>query len=310
MKKFIILSFIALISAFVTFQSCTKNEVTAWDSSAQFFDGDEYDKGLVVEEPEEIEEKIDDTDYQSEEGAKIVNIAGNTLSDFFNEDNNCEKQKYRYKEYLSVGIGDFWSQIAVELSTSNKIISVTTNKPNLIKVDTIFQSDTSSNIFNINFKGLNDSSFKTKSVKFTFMLNNGKSLSKSLKCGCVLGYPSSVGFGYGLSEFPLYYELRKMGKVYNPSGTRITIPSDYYPQIGDCLYFGSNNNNTDQKGIITTVPIFKAATATKPAHYKFKIVQMNASCNNRKTTKSITMTDPTQIKSADGTTLATKYFRD
>lgn len=303
MKKVIFYSITALFLTLLAF-SCTKNNdaQTQGEPKQEFYDGDEYDQGLVVEEPEGIEEP-DPIDYEDEAATKIISFQseGKIAVDGDSE-SGCST--FKYKDYLKIGQSDEGNQTEIHFTISqpDSIISVSVSKPAITVSE---MSITDPTHFSIMASAISDT-FKTASIRFTFMTSTSKFVSKTIKC---IGQ-NAVGDIYGTAMWGRRKERIGLGKNQGTdlNGDAITLNSSYIPEVGDILYYG---NNTEKKtGVIVTSPVLKAATRTKGAARKFKIVEWNARCNARKTTKSITMYDPTQIKSADGTTLATKYFRN
>lgn len=294
MKKLILFDVFALfIAAFSV--ACKKNTEVDNSPRVETFDGDEYDKGLVIEEPEDVEE-AEVPDYNSE-AIKIDSITGYKWSDNMPVNEDCTTE-YKYKNNLIVNAGTS-NKMTLYTSDKDSIISISSNKTTLNPL--LSTQNILSKVHQFSLSTTNDL-FKIGTVKITITGSSGKTYSKSIK---VIGANSNDDV-YGTSNWGFRDERVKIEKSsdVNISDNSIDITSSYTPQRGDVLIFGNKS------GVITTAPTFKAATSTKPSAYKFKAVEMNAKCNNRKTTKSITMTDPTQIKSADGATYATKYFRD
>jgi hypothetical protein len=298
--------FIALV--FISFllpllASCNKNIEADAVQSGVTYEGDEYDQGIVVEEPEEVE-PIDEDAYQSEAaGVKILAInwgqentntfyAANAIND------SCSSYKYRDRYAVSEdgelpGNQGFF----VKTSETDSLISITTN-------NSMIQHSNPMRIrpwvYRVDVSTTNALLFTAKSVKFTFTFSSGKIISKSMK---LVSYGLNGAY-YGTSKWLVYNTIFAAGRGV-AIGTENNITSSYVPQQYDVLLFANG-----KMGIITNVPVPTAATRTKPAANKFKFAEMNSRCNNRKYTKSFKMTDATQIKSTDGVTFATKYFRN
>lgn len=321
MKKIIFLSVFALLSAFATLESCKKTEAVDASSHSpqeQFFDGDEYDKGLVVEEPEEAEEP-EEPDYQSDAVTKIIRAYWDNDSSVLRTKEHCNTYKYD-NSFFVFDDNRFGVTVSLKLSNKEDIVSVESAKP-IIKIEggnngiyyffnnSTFQFDSTILQFNVLTDSI--STLKTATSKITLTTRSGKKISKSLKfvraSTQALLNENYIITGYGNSKWSAYTERKTIGKTSKIDyDAAQTIGNSYVPQIGDAIFFG----NSTRIGVIVTTPTLKAATRTKPASYKFKFVEMNSRCNNRKYTRSFKMTNPLQILSTDGVTYATKYFRD
>jgi hypothetical protein len=266
-------------------------------------EGDEYDKGLVVEEPEEVEDE--EPNYDPE--ALSISIVSPGLTSNENRDPQCST--YPYINRYNTALGQNADYLNIVSNERINTITGTSNKPSVVKPVAFARDDADTTGKTWGFYPSSESNWiKTATVKMIFTIN-GKVVSKTLK---FIGM-DSFGNIYGKSKWGVDYNrvlLNKQIAAYNDIGNPNQYPnitSNYVPLLGDILIFGAT---TEKAGVITTTPIFKAATNTKPSYYKFKIVEWNAKCTGKKSTKSFKMTNPLQIVGADNVTYATKYFRD
>lgn len=324
MKKIIFLSVFALLSAFVTLESCKKSEaVDASNGSSakseQFYDGDEYDKGIITEDSEkELEDIID---YDKDAVSKIDSIVtqGDVKYSDLYTDAACAD--FKYKTYNLMPDNQNWYRYSIYLNNeTDSITDVTANQNTKIdavgSVKRIERFLDNRKRWAVYCQTNSAIAIKKANIKFTVTLADGKSKARTVKCVGVISNISEnttngdedneyYEYAYGTSRYTAMEERRKLNKVgIGQSNTRQDITSSYIPQLGDVLFFG------EMPAVIISTPVSVAATRTKQARLKFKIVESNTKCNNKRYLKSVAMTDPTQITSADGITKATKYFRN
>ena len=319
MKKILFLPVFALLSAFLTLESCKKTEAVDASNTPkeQFYDGDEYDRGLVVEEPESELEDI--VDYDTDATVKIDSIKtqGDVRYTDLYTDATCNTFKYDGYSLMSDNESAFRFSIYLNNETDS-IIDVTADKNTKIEtlngVKKIERFPDNKKRWAVYCQTDNAIAITKQNIKFSITLATGKVKTKTVKC---IGVTSNISendgnddneyyqYCYGTSKYTAVVERRKLNKIgLGRSSQRQDINSSYIPQLGDVLYFG------EKPAIITVAPTLKAATRTKPAAYKFRIVESNARCNNKRYIKSVSMAANAQILSTDGTTLATKFFRN
>lgn len=306
MKKILFYMFFALCVSLVFISACKKTETLDAQNlpKSEFYDGDEYDKGKIVEEPEEMEEP-EELDYTSDASIKIDYVSGDDYTTNGYNNSQCTTP-FKFIDRFAVAENQYATSdiILFRFTDSVTVTNVVTDRTEVTVAD-FYKDNSASKIWDVQPNQTNPS-LKTKTVKFTFTLSDGATVSKSIK---MIGQYANAGV-YGTSGWLVVDERIKMGKsrnVFDSEGAYQVLTSAYVPQKGDVLKFLPYSR---KNAIITTDPVFKAATSTKPAGWKFKIAETNGKCNNRKYTKSMTMSDPTAILSTDGTTVATKYFRD
>jgi hypothetical protein len=146
---------------------------------------------------------------------------------------------------------------------------------------------------------------KTKSVRLNFTTQKGKTIGKSAK---FLGY-NDAGKAYGTSIWGMSLERKRLNQT-TPIGSFSAIDTSYTPAKLDVISFSSNDKKL---AVIISTPVLTAATATKPAKWRFKTVEWNGKgCKATRATKSISVLRsqmPTAILSADGVTTALRYAR-
>ncbi|MEY4905184.1 MAG: hypothetical protein RLZZ292_2999 [Bacteroidota bacterium] len=331
MKKFIIFSVIALVALFAV--SCNKENALPTSTESSVKTSDDYNEAtwkegeVVTENAPEVEEINDDDTYNGEAVVKtkilsvssrsgqngdqmLVDCAGNTN---FKYKNYAILEKY----YLASTNWLPQNEFVVKFSRQDTIVSVTANSaivrtlvyegdyevPNGVDIDStihIFYMD--------RVPSLSIDAYTAKTVKLTFVLKSGITISKSVKT-----IEKEYDWVYGTSGWIIYITRRSLGLTSNidnytyTAGTQIT--SAYVPTIGDVIQYSGVSVNQDQYigGIIT------ASTLTNGI-YKIKITEMNANCNTKKTTKSISWNPAASplvgIPSANpSTALSFKYRR-
>jgi hypothetical protein len=146
---------------------------------------------------------------------------------------------------------------------------------------------------------------KTKSVRLNFTTQKGKTIGKSAK---FVGY-NDAGKAYGTSIWGVAIERKRLNQT-TPYGSFTAIDTSYTPAKLDVISFSSNDKKL---AVIINTPVFTAATATKPAKWKFKTLEWNGkNCRATRATKSISVLKsqmPSTILSADGVTAALRYAR-
>lgn len=297
MKKIIILVVFALCAfcLSVGIQSCKKKESVDTTNLPKIgvFEGDEYDQGLVVEEPDEPEEEIDDTDYQADvKKPKIDSIvpssSANICESFLPYGNSgCTTTTYkyagRYRIHQTPGRFNvnykYFIHFSLPVALTGAII---TNKADFVAVSDLTMLDSTKYSFLI--KDTASTILRTKVVKITVTDTQNRTFSKSIK---VVGKNGQSD--YGKSMWGIEEELRLLGRN-TTIGAANYIDTTYVPKFGDIVSFISGNDEF-KMGIIATIPIWKPATRTKVAGNKIKLIEWNARCNFRKTTKSQTVNE-------------------
>ena len=319
MKKLMFYFGVCLFVSFLAF-SCTKNALTETQTQSEpkeeFYDGDEYDQGLVVEDPEEADEPEDiDYDADASKKTKIIKIVGSRAAPQMGVDSNCLAAKKDYTVMNGYGL-------AVYFDRPDTIVSITLNNSD-IAIDAI---DPINPIYGYGVELLliknqdyfygGGNPFRAKNVKFTLKNTKNETFSfyrKLINYDDASPYPNNRGYPvFGSSIFGAYLEFYKVkaftGTVpdIRPIETWASIiPQTFAPEKGIVLSYNADNTKL---AVITTDPVVTAATATKPKKWKFKIVEWNAKCNGRRNTKSVSITDVTKIPSCFGTGFATKFY--
>lgn len=304
----------ALISAFAALESCKKTEAveTSINSSQKpvVYEGDEYDQGLVTEDPEEVEEP-DEIEYVTDAAkTKVVSVVSEreAISIMPAADTQCLAS---VKKYCTLG-----GNIHVTLSKTDTIVSVTTNNPQIIVEDIWYENGTWTFTPQptANWTYDQKNMFKKNSVKFTLKNKKGESISFSKKC--INGneedqLPSSKYPIYGSSRYGAYIEFY-LTHTTIPTSTSITPIEDFQPitssfaaNKGVMLFYDAAHTKV---ATILTDAIEVPATSKSPKKYKFKIVEWNGKCNGRRNTKSVSVTDLTKIPNVAGTAFATSFY--
>ena len=314
MKKLMFYFGVCLFVSFLAF-SCTKNALTETQTQSEpkeeFYDGDEYDQGLVVEDPEEADEP-EDIDYDGDAAkTKVISVTSTTAAQTSSKDAAC---LVAVKDYLAPFTG---TEIVVAFNQKDTIKSVTTNNPNVFIDDFYQQNGTLYILSYVSQYHQNISNFfGKKNVKFTLTNNRNQTINfykKLINSDNTDSYASGGGdLLFGSSRFGAYIEFYKTkaftGTVpdIRPIETWANITTETFaPEKGIVLSYNADNTKL---AVITTDPVVTAATATKPKKWKFKIVEWNAKCNGRRNTKSVSITDVTKIPSCFGTAFATKFY--
>lgn len=259
MKKLIYIGvFACLIIAFSV--ACKKNTDVDNSPKLETYDGDEYDKGLVVEEPEEVEE-AEETDYDPEATTKIDSIVSRTKITAAQD--GCTTYKYTGYHRLNSS-----SEIDVYLSADDSIPSIATNNVNV--TGQIIEVINSRHI-TITLEAP-PATIKERSIQVKLTNSTGKVLKKSIKC-----VGSSEDYFYGQAGWLVSQLATYQGNDYD-------ITSSYVPQINDIFKYSQSGGNP-MFGYVLNTPI--EVTTKGITYIKFKLREMNAKCTGRISTKSM-----------------------
>jgi hypothetical protein len=286
-----------LLFVFSIAESCKKEAI-----QTQQLTEVEADENILLDEWENPDSELEDeVVYDPEASTKVLEIksqSGDTAT--ANADlNGCTD--YRYKGLIRAETGEL--TLTVKLSQKDTLLTCVSAKPEIIitpnsltRVDSV--------TYTVDYTAFSDS-MKTKSVRLNFTTQKGKTIGKSEK---FVGF-NDGGKAYGTSVWGVGLERKRLNQT-TPYGSFTAIDTSYTPQITDVLSFNSNDKKL---AVIVNTPVLAPATNTKPAKWKFKIVEWNGkNCRATRGTKSITVSRPLMtsgIMSVDATTAALKYAR-
>jgi hypothetical protein len=314
MKKLSLL-FALVATICFTAVSCDKEMLdTSSNSIADTEAADEYDNGIVVEDPDDIEEP---EPIELEDRAAAVRIDSITTSNLYNivsqtvvpPITGCTGvNKYAGYYIIRKGGRAFALTYNIYLSGAGleTVTGISTNRADFVTVSGL--TKVSANQYSFVIKDdVETTTLKARSIKIT-ITDGVKNYSKSVK---FIGGNEQGNFGsamWGVAD-----ERKKLGKDYLIVHPSVAIDSTYIPQLGDVIYFTTETvtvtvDDNIKAGTIITTPVSYAATRTKAARTKFKLAEYNARCNYRRTTKSQSVNIGAKPVSASGA-IATHYYR-